>query len=451
MRAHQSIKSGPTSKSGRWKVSRGQILIMFAAGIVALLGMVALAVDAGFLMAERRQVQNSADAGALAAAKVKLDYLYDPNSESLQIESGKQYAAQNADTSQDNVDVDPDPVMNGFDDVYIDDTINRYVEVSVSKDVTSFFLRALYTGEWRVSASAVAGVIPIQRPYALLALGCGPGGSAGIYVNGSGNIDVNEGSIMSNCRIDRSGHSSVVKAEGTIDAHGPIDAGTLWSAGEGFNPNRVPVPDPVVQMGIEPPDKSEAQQVRIVDDRDSLEDAVTNLTNLSANSGRCPSGATCFMQPGYYGGNMTLDVRGTLLMLPGVYYFGDSFRLEGQTDNALIQGSDVMLYFDDNARFDPGNGHIKLSAPDESPYTGGLDGMLLWIANCTPFLMQAGGTFEMEGVLYAPCSHVRLYGSPGTKGVQVVVGSLELAGGGSFDILFTEYIDADMPQVFLVE
>ena len=41
-------------------------MIIFALAIFVLIGFVAISIDAGFLMAERRQTQNAADAGALA-------------------------------------------------------------------------------------------------------------------------------------------------------------------------------------------------------------------------------------------------------------------------------------------------------------------------------------------------------------------------------------------------
>lgn len=47
----------------------GQTLIWVAFGLIALLGAVALAVDVGHIYAERRDLQNAADAGALAGAR----------------------------------------------------------------------------------------------------------------------------------------------------------------------------------------------------------------------------------------------------------------------------------------------------------------------------------------------------------------------------------------------
>src|SRR5690349_11445620 len=51
----------------------GQAMVIFALFSLVLIGAMAMSVDAGFLMAERRQVQSAADAGAMAAAKAAMD------------------------------------------------------------------------------------------------------------------------------------------------------------------------------------------------------------------------------------------------------------------------------------------------------------------------------------------------------------------------------------------
>ncbi|TME46966.1 MAG: hypothetical protein E6I56_05510 [Chloroflexi bacterium] len=48
---------------------RGQVLVLVALGMVAICGMMALAVDAGQLYFARRFMQNAVDAGALAGAQ----------------------------------------------------------------------------------------------------------------------------------------------------------------------------------------------------------------------------------------------------------------------------------------------------------------------------------------------------------------------------------------------
>ncbi|MGC9523154.1 MAG: pilus assembly protein TadG-related protein [Anaerolineae bacterium] len=49
---------------------KGQVLVMVALGLLALVAIVALAVDGGHLYAERRRMQSAADSGALAGARV---------------------------------------------------------------------------------------------------------------------------------------------------------------------------------------------------------------------------------------------------------------------------------------------------------------------------------------------------------------------------------------------
>lgn len=50
------------------QASRGQVLILLAGAMIALIGMLGLATDLGYSFAERRTMQNAADAGALAGA-----------------------------------------------------------------------------------------------------------------------------------------------------------------------------------------------------------------------------------------------------------------------------------------------------------------------------------------------------------------------------------------------
>lgn len=52
---------------------RGQVLVLFALGLVVLLAFAGLAIEMGRLVAERRHVQNAADAGALAVCQSLVD------------------------------------------------------------------------------------------------------------------------------------------------------------------------------------------------------------------------------------------------------------------------------------------------------------------------------------------------------------------------------------------
>jgi Flp pilus assembly protein TadG len=65
---NQTVRDERSETQGR--ASKGQILILFAFFLTAMVGVLALAVDLGVSFTERRAMQNSADAAALAGARI---------------------------------------------------------------------------------------------------------------------------------------------------------------------------------------------------------------------------------------------------------------------------------------------------------------------------------------------------------------------------------------------
>mgnify|MGYP005856694915 CR=1 FL=1 len=63
------MKTGYDWKASAGKESEGTIMVFVALSMVLILGMVALAVDIGNLYATRNELQNVADAAALAGAR----------------------------------------------------------------------------------------------------------------------------------------------------------------------------------------------------------------------------------------------------------------------------------------------------------------------------------------------------------------------------------------------
>jgi hypothetical protein len=179
--------------------------------------------------------------------------------------------------------------------------------------------------------------------------------------------------------------------------------------------------------------------------------------------------ATCSLPAGYYHDDnispRTIQAGGTVILEPGIHYFDGTIILSASDTNSWIQAQGVLMYFDNGATFEPGNGNFFLSAPcldstpqiascsGEAAYPGGAAGMALWISkdNCSTFNASGNGNYTVEGVIYAPCSFVSMDGTPGTNGMQVIVGELELRGTGSFTINYRDYVTAEFPQIFLVE
>jgi uncharacterized membrane protein len=163
----------------------GQALIIFALFSLVLIGGLGLSIDAGYLMSERRQAQAAADSAALAAAKAASD----SKSSTEIIGAGQDYGAFNAGVGTGNVTVSKPPTSGAYAGN------NSYVQVTITKSVTKFFVGAVYSGSWQVSATATAGIEPQGFNAALLALNSNAGG---INTSGSSTVIVTGGSIVSN-------------------------------------------------------------------------------------------------------------------------------------------------------------------------------------------------------------------------------------------------------------
>jgi hypothetical protein len=147
-------------RSGR-RGRRGNIIVLFAVLLPVLLGMTGLVVDCGYLMASRRQLQNTADAAALAAA-MEL-YRGNANSTNLNAAATAFFAPNHLDHSS-NI---PTLVLNNPPSQGPYSTIatkNQYVEVILTYSVGTTFISALnaipginISQTSQVQARAVAG------------------------------------------------------------------------------------------------------------------------------------------------------------------------------------------------------------------------------------------------------------------------------------------------------
>src|SRR3990170_8961038 len=91
---------------GTRRSERGQALIMFVLAAGVLFGFVAMTIDVGIILHERRQLQNTADAAALAGA-IEL-----PNSPGLAYDKAQHWAELNGIdvSSGDQLDITVDPI-----------------------------------------------------------------------------------------------------------------------------------------------------------------------------------------------------------------------------------------------------------------------------------------------------------------------------------------------------
>ena len=292
---------------------RGQMLILFVLGLGVLMGMVAMSVDVGFILHERRSQQNAADAAALAAVAEL------PDSPSAAVAAAYDWANRNGYSTADGATVTVNTPYQGDPNA---------IEVIIERDQPFIFALAVGLDSVDVSARAVAsrdggsGYGP-----AIFAGGTSCGNPIEVVTSAS-DIDV-VGSIISSGSVKMTG--SDIQVEGSLtyicdDLH--LNNGTFT---DGLNQVTDPPPWPAY---FEYADfacdfqTSEANQPWLINPSDS--------PSLYADPG------TGVLNPGVYCHNLDITVSQsasgnvTFVSKKGVYFLDGSFDFTPYQDNVLV-------------------------------------------------------------------------------------------------------------------
>jgi Putative Flp pilus-assembly TadE/G-like len=126
----------------------GQVLVLVALAMFALLGLAALAVDVGFMYSTRHELQRSADAGALAGASAFTTGDWnDTGVRSLADSRARNYASQ---------DVVVQTPLNPTSEVAVSFPSLDRIQVITSRNANLFFARIFGMPNWLITARAVA-------------------------------------------------------------------------------------------------------------------------------------------------------------------------------------------------------------------------------------------------------------------------------------------------------
>jgi hypothetical protein len=365
-------------------------------------------------------VQAAADSAAMAAAQSALD-----NDLAGATTSAIAYATENAGVASGDVTVDDD--ADGPGDA------ERYIEVTITKDVQKFFVGAIYPGAWTTTATAMAAVEDVDGNYALITLD--PDATPGVYLNGNTGIVISgdDGGAASNSTM-HGNNNTTFQAEGVIHAFGTIQPGNNWTAKKIVGDRGRLVEDPIVKAGLAAPNPpAQKRDQAYVDD--------------------CIKKSPCQLLPGRYSDvSISMGNKDSIVLSPGLYYFdGDSsFDLQNKSE---LSGNGVLLYFTGSASLEPKNGNINLTAAaapgaNEEPALGD---MVVWVENCSDVDLQGNGDMYFEGIFYAPCSHSWMHGGTGeTIRGQLILGSLDVRGTSDLGIVYEQRAATSQPAVFLV-
>jgi len=319
---------------------KGQIIVILALGMVAILGITALAVDGSLLYNQRRNDQNTADSAALAgagkAAEKLKDYLPSdfscgPGSTSLARQASDLAVAEAVKSAlDDGVLLDPYDLSNENGVTVRCETDSEGMQfldihVMVTSEPETTFGRVISVNTLRTTTEAIARVYPNQ-PFAYgnalvsLADTCGKN-VGGVWFNGNSTSFINKGGIFSNSCIDAGGSSTVDVVEGSINAFLPTGC-------SGYSPAHTVTP-------IVPCEKADAKLPRGM---------IPPPVCSGVDRGGGSYTGTKTLYPGNYSGGITVKNGANITLSPGLYCISG-----GMTNHAKsrIYGKDVTLYFQD--------------------------------------------------------------------------------------------------------
>ncbi|MFA6562332.1 MAG: pilus assembly protein TadG-related protein [Verrucomicrobiia bacterium] len=428
----------PTGKLlARTKSESGQIIVLVAVMLLAIIAILGLVVDSGLVHAARRQARRAADAAAQAGAYALCsgtNATYRTNATTV----AHLYASLNGINTNANVVVQIPP---GATSGSVYTGSNGYIFVQVTLPVNTTFLRLLTTQQTvNVTAAATGGVKLGPCPLTILVLH--PTESGALSVKGGAVLEIPGGAIGVNSSSD----TAVVLTGGaaltcsTLNVVGDVSGTTVATVHTG-----VPaMADPFGHLVA--PVLTSSTTV-------TYGDGTTGST--SPDSGgtagspaiASPSGITT-LRPGIYWGGIKIT-GGDLTFQPGRYVMaGGGFEIGG---SPTILGTNVFFY---NTR-DPysgssaaGYGHISVSGSStimlKSPTTAAdstYGGFLFFSdrANGQDVNVSGGSSSSssgpLTGFIYAAAGEFKVTGGGYLGGLGAVVREMQVSGNAKFSAL----------------
>lgn len=415
------------------RLRRGAVTLMAAVCLVGMLAVLALSLDAGGMMAERRRAQATADSAALAAASDLFqnywtysgaDVLGTAKTSALSTAKANGYAN---DGTSSIVTVNIPPASGFFSGK------RGYVEVVVEFRNNRAFSNVFGSGSIPVRARSVAVGTPIAVDVGILVLD--PTQKAALNSQGSGTTTVTDTSVIVN---SNNAAAAVAGGGGSMTAQKFVITGGYDTSGGGtFNgPIRQgapPTSDPLSDLPV--PDKS--------------------TMVVQANRNTHTTSGDLYLQPGVYRKGITVSGTGNLYLAPGIYYMdGGGFSFSGQ---GSLVGQGVMIYSNPgNGNADgisvTGQGSMVISAPTSGTYKG-VTFFQDRTSNVTGNVQGTGGKTDISGTFYFAGAQLNIAGNGGVAniGSQYISDTLQLGGNGGINIQWQPDKVAQRRNLYLVE
>jgi hypothetical protein len=209
----------------------GQVLLLVTVALVVLIGFASLAVDIGLLYSTRRRMQTAADAAAIAGASALLD------GQNYQQAAYDVATLNGFTTGQNNATVTAGPPSASDPNLNLTSySTANYVEVSITQNVPTYFLRVLGYKAMNVGAHAIAG--PTQNAACVYVLD--PTDSQTFSITGNANVTVQCG-VM-----DDSSSSSGLYLDGIVN----LTATSVGVTGSNYSSSGIISVTPAVSTNV---------------------------------------------------------------------------------------------------------------------------------------------------------------------------------------------------------
>ena len=392
-------------------LQKGAVALLVALMLPVLIGLMALAVDVGYVLVRRNQIQVAADSAALLAANAR------QHGEDISTASAN---AQNATTVNgfQNTKLNTTVVVNippGGSQSYAADT--NYVRVTITQPSSTFLAWIFGAMQATTSATGIAGPAISGGP-CLLTLGTSGAGAFSLV----GNATV----TTTTCGVYvNSNHASALQVTGNVT----LTATPIQVVGGYTKTGNVTI-SPVTTGAAVTPDPFASLPMPAF--------SGCTFTNYSKSGN-----GNLVLTAGTYCGGIDITGNHGVSFSPGVYVlYGGGLNLTGNI--SPISGTDVTFYNSGNSSSFPysslslaGNLTLNLSAPAIGSYAGML--FMQDPLNTQAATIVGNSGAILAGNLYFPKSSLNMTGNSGTSIPMgsVVAQKVSVTGNTKFNMTNT--------------
>lgn len=421
---------------------KGQAIVYLVLGLVVFLGFVAMAIDGGMVLSDRRHLQNSADAGSLAGAgmaalSLEQNGVTDDNwnCQSNALFSAVSIAETTANTRTD------ENITNADSTIGVNATCNqsnKYLEVTVDVNATtpSNFLQIVFPNAMQNAVDAVTRVYPrgpLAYGNAIVALNpditpCNMTTGAGF--SGTADTVVNGGGIFSNgCLVGGGG--------ATVTVNGGADIS--YNSGDGDYGNFSPTPVDVSPDQI-PPSAYAVEEPEVGYVSGKLQCTEPGATNKTAKD---------------FGDlNKTADFK---LEHAGLWCITGNQNLSINSGTHKFEMYGVTIYIVENIAVTiNGNANLTLKAPVEAPTTDpsyapkpAIPGLVIYMppSNTKALTINGDSGLTITGTILAPGSQITINGNNGSFALdsQIIGWNVKVNGTATITVTYQGGLTAKLP------